>query len=558
MGQLLQRMCSASTVEAALSEVRAIRSLGSDMWAYAYMRTLRDRSPELYYATLLAHPRELLPVVYTPTVGEACQKYGRLPMQRRGCYVSLADRGRVREVLLDYAARELDKSQDGKYLCDCIVFSDGGRILGLGDLGAWGMGIPMGKLDLYTVCGGFNPKRTVPVIIDAGICGPNKNTDRLNIRDDPLYTGMRQGRKLVSSPAGTSVNEVYYGRDSLIGEFMHAATDVFSQKCLLQFEDFNSNDAFPLLAEHRDKFLTYNDDIQGTAAVAVAGIMGAIKLRDPACKDLAAALRNEIFLFHGAGSANLGAMSLLAKEVGVPMANLFATNSRGIIWRSADGAEGSFRNSEQKEFAQVGKPSFDFTDLVKAVEHIKPTCLIGAVGVQPGCFDKAVLDAMLRVNPDSRPVVFAMSNPKTQTEITAQDAYSWSEGRVIFGSGTMFPPVDINGRVHEPGQVNNVYVFPGLSFGCSAVGSRSVPDRLFRVAAEAVAQSLDEQDMKLDRVVPRVDRIRDVSHNVAAAVAIECGKLGLATEMLDVLQTPEKVKEALGKKMWKPSISARM
>ncbi|CAE8630418.1 unnamed protein product, partial [Polarella glacialis] len=343
--------------------VRAVRSLGHDLWAYAYMKTLRNRSLDLFYSVLLREPAELLPCVYTPTVGEACQKFGKLPLQRQsGCYVSLSDRGSVRQVLQEYASQNLTRNSDGTFACDCIVFSDGGRILGLGDLGTWGMGIPMGKLDLYTVCGGFDPRKTMPVIIDVGCGGPEMNTDRIVVRDHPLYTGLRQDRATEQSAAGTRVNSVYQGGNSLITEFMQAAADTFGKGCLLQFEDFNSNDAFPLLAEFKDKFLTYNDDIQGTAAVAVAGLLGAIKLRRPDCTNLVEALRQECFLFHGSGSANIGTMALLASEVGVPKAQLFATNSRGLLWRDADGKDGNFRNNEQKTFAQVGpRPSFDST-----------------------------------------------------------------------------------------------------------------------------------------------------------------------------------------------------
>merc|ERR1719215_1943972 len=245
----------------------------------------------------------------------------------------------------------LEKDDNGKYLCDCIVFSDGGRILGLGDLGIWGMGIPIGKLDLYTVCAGVNPNRTVPVIIDA-----SGNTDKVQIRDSPVYTGQTKNRELKQSAAKTAINSMYYGEKNMIEEFMTAATEVFGKEVLLQFEDFNSNDAFPLLAEYRKKFVSYNDDIQGTASVCVAALMGAMKLQKPTSKSLREDLKKETFLFHGAGSANIGAMRLLVEQ-GVPQSQIFVTNSRGVIWKSADGSDGSFRNEEQKEFAVVGKPS---------------------------------------------------------------------------------------------------------------------------------------------------------------------------------------------------------
>jgi len=525
LAAMLSGMCKATTVAEALKEVHSLLSLGHDLWVYAYMRKLYDRSPDLYFATIAAEPAKLLPAVYTPTVGEACQKFGKMPLYRRGCYLCISDRGHFKEVLREYADAELEKDAKGNYLCDCIVFSDGGRILGLGDLGAWGMGIPIGKLDLYTVCAGFDPSRTIPLIIDAGCYGPEGNTDRLVIRDSPVYTGMKQARVTHKSAGGTVVNTAYYGEGNVIEEFMKAATELFGERCLLQFEDFNSNDAFPLLAEYRNKYLTYNDDIQGTAAVALAALLGSMRLRDPKC-DLRATLLKQTFLFHGAGSANIGLMRLLHEEAGVPLSSIFVTNSRGLIWCSTDGTMGSFRNQEQKAFAQVGEPTFDSKDLATLVEHVKPTCVVGAVGVTPNCFKKPMVEALLRIS--ERPVIFALSNPKTQAEITANDAYEWSEGKVIFGSGTWFAPVELNGKTFAPGQVNNVYIFPGMSFGAVCCQASSIPERLFLAAAEAVANSLGDEEMALDMVVPKRDRIQEVSLNVATAVVLEAQALGLA------------------------------
>ena len=351
----------------------------------------------VYYGMLLADPSFLLPVAYTPTVGEACQKYGQMPLMERGCYVSISDRGNLKAVLAEYAAKFLTKKADGSYDCQCIVFSDGGRILGLGDLGAWGMGIPMGKLDLYTVCGGFNPHKTIPVIIDAGCTGREGNSAKLTIRDHELYTGLKQDRVKHLSEANTEVNTAYYGEESLIGEFMSASASLFGKGCLLQFEDFNSNDAFPLLEEYRHKFLSYNDDIQGTAAVAVAGILGGLKIQKPECTELVAEARKLTFLFHGAGSANLGGASLLVHEAHVPASQVYVTNSRGLIWKSADGKEGSFRNDEQKAVAHVGQKLPEGADLVTIVEHVKPDVIVGAVGRAPNCFTKEVMEAMTEV-----------------------------------------------------------------------------------------------------------------------------------------------------------------
>ena len=543
-------VCSATTVGAAVAEVSELIDAGDDLKAYRYLRQLLGKDQKLGYATILAAPAKLLPIAYTPTVGEACQKYGTLPLQRRGLYLSIEDKGNFAAVLKEYAASELTTDESGKPICDCMVFSDGNRILGLGDLGTWGMGIPMGKLDLYTVCGGFDPARTVPVIIDAGSGDPDRNTAGLEVREDPLYTGSKADRVRQQSEAGTEVNSAYYGEDSVIDEFMSAATDLFGRGCLLQFEDFNSNDAFPLLAEYREKYLCYNDDIQGTAAVSLAGILGGLKLRYPDCEDLLSKLQDETFLFHGAGTANLGAADLLVKEGGVSKERLFVTNSRGLIW--ADGEKGTFRNDEQKEYSYAGKPSFACgrDDLASMIAELKPTCLIGAVGVAPGCFDEEVVQTMVDAN-DDRPVIFALSNPKTQAEVTAEDCYIWSGGKAIYGSGTQFDSVVIEDTEHAPGQVNNVYIFPGMSFGAFQCAASTIPDRLFLVAAGAVANSLSEEDVALNRVIPHRDRLREVNLNVATAVVMEAQRLNLAGKSMG--ETEEHVKAALSDAMWSPN-----
>jgi len=566
LNEMIDAMVTPTSCDEALTTVKAMLQLGHYLWAYMYMRKLYEKDANHFFCTILREPSTMLPVMYTPTVGEACQKFGQMPMRSRGCYISITDRGNIKKVLQEYAEKELEK-EDGKPACDCIVFSDGGRILGLGDLGAFGMGIPIGKLDLYTACGGFNPHRTIPVMIDAGVGDSSKNTAGLDLRGNPLYTGLKQDRVTHRSQAGTVVNTAYYGEDSMIGELMRASEELFGRQCLLQFEDFNSNDAFPLLAEYREKYLCYNDDIQGTAAVTVAGIMGAIKLKHPTKTDLIGALKDETYLFHGAGSANLGAISLLAKEGGVPMSKLFITNSRGLIWRAEDGSDGTGRNDEQREFAHVGKPDFNSKSLVSMIENLQPSVLVGAVGVAPGCFDKDVVEAMLSVNADDtdgrsragsmgdvggahRPVVFALSNPKSQAEVTAEDCYNWSYGQAIFGSGTQFDPVTVSGRTYSPGMVNNVYIFPGVSFGAAMCHATTIPDRLFLVAAEAVANTLSEADLEADRVIPTRDRVRQVSLNVATAVVVEAQKLGLAGRNLGTDEAS--VREAVQKLMWKP------
>eukprot|EP00320_Phaeocystis_rex_P013857 CAMPEP_0119066370 /NCGR_PEP_ID=MMETSP1178-20130426/8932_1 /TAXON_ID=33656 /ORGANISM="unid sp, Strain CCMP2000" /LENGTH=685 /DNA_ID=CAMNT_0007047965 /DNA_START=40 /DNA_END=2097 /DNA_ORIENTATION=+ len=554
--KMLDAGCTAATVAEALEEVRGIMNMGHNLWAYSYLRKLFERDATLYYGTLAADPALLLPVAYTPTVGEACQKFGKMPLYSRGCYVSIRDRGNVKAVLREYAEAMLPKAQGqqvGQYDCQCIVFSDGGRILGLGDLAAWGMGIPIGKLDLYTVCGGFDPARTIPVILDAGCFPPSGNSAGLEIRNDPLYTGTKQDRVVHTSDAGTQVNSAYYGPDSFIGEFMGAAASLFGPQCLLQFEDFNSNDAFPLLAQYREQFLTYNDDIQGTAAVAVAAVLGGIKIQRPQCSDLVAEARGLRFLFHGAGSANLGAASLLIHEAQVPAGQVACTNSKGLIWKSADGSEGSFRNNEQKAVATVGRPDVP-NDLKAIVESFKPDVLVGAVGRGPGCFTKEVVEAMVAVQEakgaGGRPIIFALSNPKTQAEITAADCYAFSNGKAIYGSGTRFKEEVVSGQTREPGQVNNFFIFPGMSFGAISCAAKTIPESFFMVAAEAVAHSLDAHDLAVESVVPHPARIRTVAENVATAVVLAAQAAGLAGKCLG--STKVEVAAALKAAMWSP------
>lgn len=554
LSKILDTACMATTVEAAVEEIKSLMALGHNLWAYAYLRALCNKDIDLYYGLLLAEPGMLLPVAYTPTVGEACQKFGLMPYYQRGCYVSISDRGNLRAVLEEYAEAHLPVGPDGLPECQCIVFSDGGRILGLGDLGAWGMGIPMGKLDLYTVCGGFNPNKTIPVIIDAGCMGPEGNTAKLTIRDHPLYHGLKQDRVKHKSEGGTDVNSAYFGEDSFIGEFLTAACDLFGKGCLLQFEDFNTNDAMPLLAEYRTKFLTYNDDIQGTASVAIAALLGAIKIQQPDCTDLVGELRKMRVLFHGAGSANLGGASLIINEGKLDFSRVAVTNSRGIIWKSKDGATGSFKNPDQKALAQEGQPTFP-QDLVSIIQNVKPDIIIGAVGVAPNCFTKAVVEAMLAVQDAKssgkvRPVIFALSNPKSQAEITASDCYKFSNGRAIFGSGTRFEQVSVDGKMREPGQVNNFFIFPGLSFGAMCCRATTIPEKFFMVAAEAVAQSLDAKDLAVDSVVPDPSRIREVAMNVATAVVLEAQREGLAAVNLG--KDEEEVRRALQARMWNP------
>jgi len=285
-------------------------------------------------------------------------------------------------------------------------------------------------------------------------------------------------------------------------------------------------------------------------------LLGAVKLQKPNCTDLVAELRKMRVLFHGAGSANLGGASLIIQEGKMPRDQVIVTNSKGVIWKSADGSQGSGKNDEQKALAQTGQPSYP-QDLVSIIKHTKPDAMIGAVGVAPNCFTKEVVEAMLEVQDAKppgqrlRPVMFALSNPKSQAEITAKDCYAYSNGRVIFGSGTRFDVEIVNGKERETGQVNNFFIFPGMSFGALQCKSTTIPERFFMVAAEAVANTLDAQDIKVESVVPHPSRIREVSMNVATAVVLEAQKLGLAKVKLG--DDEASVQKELEKRMWQPN-----
>lgn len=309
-----------------------------------------------------------------------------------------------------------------------------------------------------------------------------------------------------------------------------------------------------MLEEYRNKFLTYNDDIQGTAAVAIAGVLGGIKIQNPSATDLISEMRSKKFLFHGAGSANLGGASLLIHEGGVSASQVICTNSKGVIWKSPDGTQGSFKNDEQKALAQIGQPAYDSKDLVTIIQNFQPDVIVGAVGVSPGCFTQKVVEAMCNVQSSKggggRPIIFALSNPMTQAEITAHNCYVFSGGKAIFGSGIRFPPEEVNGKVREPGQVNNFFIFPGMSFGAMSCQARSIPERLFMISAEAVANSLDAHDIESESVMPHPGRIREVAHNVSTAVVLESQRMGLAGKSLG--SGAADVRRSLETAMWNP------
>ena len=378
-----------------------------------------------------------------------------------------------------------------------IVVTDGERILGLGDQGSNGMGIPIGKLMLCTACAGVHPSQCLPVTIDVG-------TNNTALLVDPLYFGLHERR--LRGPE----------YDALIDEFIEAATKLFP-RLLIQFEDFGNENAFRLLERYQERICTFNDDIQGTAAVALAGLYSALRITGET-------LRDQRVLFFGAGEAGIGIANLLVlalTEAGLPQnearARCWFVDSKGLVVRSRNDL-----SSHKLVFAQDHEP---LADAVAIIESVRPSVLIGVSG-KPGVFSRAVLEAAARQA--ARPIVFALSNPTSLVECTAEEAYRWTEGRAIFASGSPFDAVSLFGHRFVPGQGNNAYIFPGVGLGVIACASRLVTDEMFLAAARTLAQQVSQAELDEGRLYPRLTHIRKVSHAVAAAVIrVACGR-GLA------------------------------
>jgi malate dehydrogenase (oxaloacetate-decarboxylating)(NADP+) len=467
--------------------IENIRALPTDLERYIALVSLQDRNEVLFYRVLMDNLEELMPIVYTPTVGAACQEFRHIFRRPRGLYVSADDRGGVRDLLRNWPHEDVR----------IVVVTDGERILGLGDLGADGMGIPIGKLSLYSACAGIHPTHTLPVLLDVG-------TDNPALLDDPLYLGIPQRRLR---------GEAY---DALVDEFFEAVAEVFP-RAVVQLEDFATRNAFRLLEKYRVGFCSFDDDIQGTAGVALAGILSALRITGNGLGD-------RPFLFLGAGEAGIGIGDLIVAALvheGWSEADArrrcWFVDSRGLVVESR-----SDLADHKKAYAHEAEPT---PDLLEALERIRPGALIGVSG-QPQTFTRPVLEAMGRIN--ERPIVFALSNPTSKAECTAEQAYAWTEGRAIFASGSPFPPVELDGRIFVPGQGNNAYVFPGVGLGLIASEARECTQEMFFAAAHALAGMVGEDDLGQGRIYPSLTRIRDVSARIATAVAEVAFDRGLA------------------------------
>ena len=495
-----------SMAEQELRVLGNVRAKPTDLERYLYMIALQDRNENLFYRVVMNHIEEMMPILYTPTVGKACQEFQHIYRKPRGFYVSMNDRGKVRQILQNWPHKD----------AKIIVVTDGERILGLGDLGADGMGIPIGKLALYTACAGIHPTQCMPVMLDVG-------TDNERLLNDPLYNGLERHRER---------GKLY---DDLVEEFVTAACEVFPG-VLIQFEDFGNTNAFRFLKKYRDRACVFNDDIQGTGAVAVAGLIASLRITGGTLPD-------QKLLFLGAGEAGVGIadvyVAALIEEGLTPeqaRKHCWFVDSKGLVVKS--------RENLAEHKLPYAHEHAGCTDFLSAVNDLKPTAILGLSG-QPQTFTKDIIEAMAKIN--ERPVVFALSNPTSMAECTAEQAYSWSDGRAIFASGSPFDPVTVGNQTFVPGQGNNAYIFPGVGLGVIASQSRTITDEMFLAAAHSLAEQVSESDIERGRLYPSLARIREVS----ARIAYDVAKMAYDSHLTDK-EEPEDLLADIHSHMYQP------
>ena len=489
-----------------LTEV--IANAGTPLNKYLVLEGVHANDEALYFELVMEHIEEYLPLIYTPTVGEACQKFSHLFRYARGLYVSAEDKGRVRQLVANVPNENVDM----------IVVTDGQRILGLGDLGVNGMGIPIGKLALYTACAGVNPQRTLPVTIDVG-------TNTESYLSDPLYMGLRQKR---------ITGEEY---DALIAEFIEAVRERWPN-VIIQFEDFHNSHAFDLLDKWRNRVTCFNDDIQGTASVSVTGLYTAMRILKQRVSD-------QRILFLGAGSAATGIANLIVDamvEEGTSVeearGRIALFDSKGLVTTT----RGDTLSATKVPFAKDCENAKTF---LEAVRVIRPSAIIG-VSAQPSAFNEEVIAEMSRIN--ERPIIFALSNPTSKAECTAEEAYRWSNGKCLFACGSPFPPVSIGGKTFVPRQGNNSYVFPGIGLGCIFAKAKTIPEGIFLTAAKTLAEQVSDSDLANGSLYPALSEVRNLSAGIATAVAEYCFDHGIAQ-----VERPADLHKAIVDSMWSPS-----
>lgn len=465
-------------VKAALNFVN---NIGDNLTKYIYLRNLKDYNERMFYKTLAENVEALMPIVYTPVVGMACQKFSHIYLRPRGLYVTINDLGRVKQVVANWPHDSVHAT----------VVTDGERILGLGDLGANGIGISIGKLSLYTALAGIPPHTVLPVCLDVG-------TNNQELLNDPFYIGLRHERV---------TGDKYF---QLLDEFMEAVVERFGRSCLIQFEDFANSNAFVILEKYRGRYCTFNDDIQGTASVCVSGIMSASRLAETP-------ITNHRYLFFGAGEANLGSATLLVEALmdeGLTreeaMDKIWMMDADGLV---VEGRDNSNWNEHKKAMTRKGPPMLK--DFHEILDLVKPTVLIGA-SAATGAFNSEVLKKMTTFA--ERPIIFALSNPNSKAECTAAQAYEHTRGKCIYASGSPFEPVEFKGRTYTTGQGNNAYIFPGIALAVMAAQAPIIPDKTFIIASKALSEQVLSTELEAGLVYPKVARIREVTLHVASKV----------------------------------------
>ena len=483
-----------------------VRRKTSDIERYIALQALQNRNERLFYRTLIDHIDELMPIVYTPTVGQACEEFSHIFRQPRGFYVTSSDRGEIRQNLDNWPEPDVR----------VVVVTDGERILGLGDLGANGMGIPIGKLALYTACAGIAPEHCLPVMLDVG-------TDNRELLDDPLYLGVPERRVR---------GESY---DDVVEELIVALQDKWP-RALIQFEDFLTPNAYRLLRRYRDRVFCFNDDIQGTAAVALAGVYASIRVSGLHFERLR-------IMFLGAGSAATG-IADLAVEAFLAAGLSREEALRRLSFVDVHGLLVASRTDLQEHNLPYVQDAAEM-DFTAALRSVRPHILIGATGV-PDTFTREVVEIMAEIN--DHPALFALSNPTSRAECTAEQAYSWSAGRAVFASGSPFEPVELNGRHYRSGQSNNAYIFPGIGLGAVACHATRVSESMFLAAARALASQVSQERLDEGAIYPPLSAIRAVSATIAITVAEQAYVEGLAR-----LPHPDDLRGHILAKMYEPS-----
>jgi len=481
--------------------------LPGELEKYIFLEALHDRNETLFYRVLIDNLEKLTPIVYTPVVGQACQHYGHIYRRARGMYLSSGNRGKFKKMVKNWKRDEID----------IIVVTDGSRILGLGDLGTNGMGIPVGKLALYVACAGIYPSKTLPVMLDAG-------TNNEALLNDPLYLGEGHHRL---------TGDEYY---EMVDEFIQAAHERWPM-ALIQFEDFTNNHAFPLLEKYRDKVLCFNDDIQGTGAVALAGILGALKITGQKLTD-------QKIVFLGAGSAAIGIADMITAgmaEEGYSLEQareqFWFVDSKGLV----SNLRGDTLAQHKVAYARDEPP---LTSLMEVLNKVQPTILMGLSG-QTGAFTQEVVESMNRYS--ERPIIFALSNPTSKAECTAGQAYHWSDGKAIFASGSPFDPIEYKGKTLVPGQGNNMYIFPGVGLGACVCKASKVTNSMFYAAAKTLAEMVSDHALSQSNVFPKLSDIRDISAKIATAVCEVAFDEGIAN-----ITRPADLFSFVQKKMYRP------